>query len=559
MIVVIIVGSWAVLVSIGRPKEASGSFLQSFALRVFNQAESGSVQLLLIFTCLASAVYAVLLQRFPQHLKAQGFLQLSLDLGLVSWLVVVFGGIHSPFSTFYPLLIVIATLYLDYRKVGTTFATAALLLYTLILIREYGLPWQPELSPARQEDTIRLTYNMVVALFGFYGAAGLASQLARRTRQAELELAEKKGHLADLRMVYQDIIQSISSGLITTGLGGHITSINRAGLQILGISEHELLGQPIFHHLMSEELWHHFCSSCESPQRPRGEVQLVREGSVAYVGFSVSSLNDAEGARLGYILIFQDFTSNRQLLQELRIKDRMAGIGELAAGIAHELGNPLTAISGSAQLLASSFQGDASKLKLLQIILKESQRLDRTIKGFLKFARPRELAPVRFDVAAQLAENFTLLSNSSEVSEHHQLHLDLEPRSAFIRADPDQISQIFWNLVRNALQAMPNGGVLRVAGRQLADGGYRLMIVDSGKGMREEERARLFQPFHSFFDGGTGIGMAIVYRIVQEHDGRLQVESQPDHGTTIIIELPALPPEVPAVAAPGQPSMETAR
>ncbi len=189
-------------------------------------------------------------------------------------------------------------------------------------------------------------------------------------------------------------------------------------------------------------------------------------------------------------------------------------------------------------MMTRSFAGEDSQRKLLEIIHKESQRLDRTIKGFLKFARPKERSSVRFDIAALLTENMELLRNSPEVSSEHQLILDLAPSSVSILADPDQISQIFWNLARNALRAMPEGGTFRVEGR-LSPEVYRIAFIDTGCGMSEEEQAKMFHPFHSSFDGGTGIGMAIVYQIVQEHGGRLRLDSRPGVGSEFVVELPA--------------------
>jgi len=178
-----------------------------------------------------------------------------------------------------------------------------------------------------------------------------------------------------------------------------------------------------------------------------------------------------------------------------------------------------------------------AELPLLDILLKESQRLDRTIKRFLKFARPTERSSVRFDIGALLEEHVELLRNSSEVSPAHVVETSLEAPSPTIIADPDQVSQIFWNLVRNSLRAMPDGGKLTIRGR-VEDNAYHLEVGDTGRGMTEQERANLFHPFQSFFDGGTGIGMAIVYQIVEEHGGRLSVDSAPGAGTRITVELP---------------------
>jgi two-component system sensor histidine kinase PilS (NtrC family) len=274
-------------------------------------------------------------------------------------------------------------------------------------------------------------------------------------------------------------------------------------------------------------------------QPGRYEAELARRGEPIFVGFSVSPLIDAAGTQRGWNVVFQDLTRWRRLENEVRIKDRMAAVGELAAGIAHEIGNPLAAISGSVQMLASSFEGGAPQHKLLAILLKESQRLDRTIKGFLRFARPRERSAVEFDVARLVAENFELLGNSDEVSAGHRLELDLDPPSVVLVADPDQVSQVFWNLARNALKAMPDGGRLGVRGRR-HDTTFRLTFSDDGHGMSAEQRSNLFHPFQSFFDTGTGIGMAIVFRIVEDHGGRIEVESGEGQGTKIVVHLPGV-------------------
>jgi two-component system sensor histidine kinase PilS (NtrC family) len=427
------------------------------------------------------------------------------------------------------------------RRAGIHVATLALLFYVL-------LGWRPEIlhplfsflalevPPTPNEVTLKS--SLLIHGIGFLSMALLTSYLARKATTAELELEEKSEHLADLQVVHRDIVQSITSGLITAGLDGVIASVNHAGLEILRRQEGDLLGVPIQESgLFSAQHWQELTTASEQKGKLRSEVELVRDGEISFIGFSVSQLADSFGNHRGYIVIFQDLSRWRRMQEELRIKDRMVAVGELAAGLAHEIGNPLAAISGSVQMLSAAAQGDPAQKRLIDILLKESHRLDRTIKGFLRFARPRERSTVSFDIARLLAENFELLKNSEEVSEQHLLELDLDPVTARLFADPDQISQIFWNLARNALRAMPDGGTLRVEGA-LDNDCYKLRVIDTGRGMSEEQRANLFHPFQSFFDGGTGIGMAIVYRIVQEHAGRLRVESRPNAGTTITVELP---------------------
>ena len=492
-------------------------------------------------TFAATLVYIALLRILRRRPTVQAYIQFFGDLLLITALVYYLGGVESPFSMLYLIVIAVASTLLR-RRAGISVASVANVLYAGLVLSLY-FHWLP-LPPGAPETVpvFRLAYGLAVHCFGFYGVAMLTSYLAHNVARAERELEEKREHLADLEVVHRDVIESISSGLITTDLEGVVTSINQAGLSILERPIEELVGRPIRESgLFSPERWGELTAASESKRTLRAETELERGGDTRdtrNIGFSISQLNDADGRHRGFIVIFQDFSRWRKLEGELRIKDRMAAVGELAAGLAHEIGNPLAAISGSVQMLSSAPNATPSQRKLIDILLKESQRLDRTIKGFLRFARPRERSSQPFDIARLLAENCELLRNSAEVSDRHRIEVKLDPPSASVIADPDQVSQIFWNLARNSLRAMPGGGTLTIVGR-LDEEHYRMQVIDTGRGMTEEQRANLFHPFQSFFDGGTGIGMAIVYRIVQEHGGRLDVESRPGGGTTITVELPA--------------------
>lgn len=537
LMVLLVTFTWVVVQLVANLHSSSSGGIGEELTAIFDEQGWTKVIFVLLSTSILSVVYSWLLQRFPNHVKTQAYVQLSGDLLLTGALIITYGGIESPFSALYPLIVVLAALHLGPRRIGTTFATAALAIYaTILLVLHVGLE-----GSATEEQNTRLVYNLVIALFGFYAAAALGSQLARRGRATEAALVSQKERFADLEVEYHDVVQSIGSGLITTDEYGFMTSINHAGQQILHVDAEQLISESIVQTgLFGEAEWQKIVHEGGSPPGERKEVQLDLGDREAFVGYSVSPLNDATGTQTGFIVVFQDFTETRELERELNVRDRMAAVGQLAAGLAHELGNPLAAISGSAQMLSQMLPESvaADSRRLVGLIHKESQRLDRTVKSFLKFARPRERSPERFDIATMLTEHFELLSHSPEVSPKHHLELDLDIDSAQAFADPDQISQVFWNLVRNALKAMPDGGTLRVIGRDQGHQGYCLSIADSGCGMTEEELEQLFDPFHSLFGDGLGIGMAIVYRIVTEHGGRLHSRSRPGHGTTIIVELP---------------------
>lgn len=489
-------------------------------------------------TYVASILHIALLTLLSTRPLWHAYIQFAGDLFLVTGLVYFFGGITSPFSMLYLIAIMVASVILK-RRAALTIAGLAYILYAT-LITALARNWIPALSPLPTdlELSFRISYNLAVHLFGFYAVALLTSYLGESATRAEEELAEKTGSLADLEVFHRDVIQSISSGLISTDLDGKVTTVNRAALEILDTTESALLGKPIDQSgLFSASEWLAAASTSDSERRMRSELVIERGSERLPIGFTVTQLTDAHDVPAGWIVVFQDLSQWRRLQEELRLKDRMAAVGELAAGLAHEVGNPLAAISGSVQLLSASIAAEHQERRLLDIIIKESLRLDRTIKGFLRFARPRERAAARFDIAALLTENTALLRNSEEATGRHEISLKLEPASAQLTGDPDQISQIFWNLARNALRAMPDGGKLFIVGR-LQGSSYRFEFRDTGHGMSEEQRAKLFHPFQSFFDSGTGIGMAIVYRIVQEHGGSINVESRPEAGTRIVVELP---------------------
>jgi len=488
---------------------------------------------------LANLVYLVLLRALRDAPIVQSYLQFGGDLLLVTALVYYFGDIASPFSLFYLVVITVASVFLG-RRGGLVVATSAYILYGALLTSiDRGLLERAGPALLEQDDFWRLPYNLVVHLFGFYAVALLTSFLAERYRETAAELVLQRDSLANFEAFHRDVVQSLSTGILTTDTQGRTTSINRAALEILGRPEEEVLGWPIdASGLFRLDEWRELARQAERREgRQRADLEVERGDRSIPIGYSLACLADAGGQVIGTAVVFQDLSEWRALQEELRLKDRMAAVGELSAGLAHELGNPLAAMAGSVQLLSASHPEDDSQRRLLDIILRESQRLDRTIKGFLRFARPRERSVSRFDIAALAEEHCALLRNSDEASERHEIAVDLDPPHAQIQGDRDQISQILWNLSRNALRAMPEGGRLVIRGRLDGDA-YALEIEDSGRGMTEAQRQRLFQPFRSFFDAGTGIGMAIVYRIVQEHRGRIDVDSAPGRGTTIRVRLP---------------------
>ncbi len=255
------------------------------------------------------------------------------------------------------------------------------------------------------------------------------------------------------------------------------------------------------------------------------------------IGLSAATL-ETPGGRAGYLFTFQDVTEYKKLERDARMQQRLAAVGEMAAGIAHEIRNPLASMSGSIQILRQELPLSTEQGQLMDIVLRESERLNTTIGSFLAYARPQKFAIERFDVRRALNDAALLLRNSAEVHEGHVIEVDLPATELWYEADEGQVKQIVWNLATNGLRAMANGGLLHLAGASDREG-VVITVRDEGVGIPSEELDGLFQPFHGRFAKGSGLGLAIVHRIVTDYNGEIQVSSQPGRGTTVAVHLPA--------------------
>jgi len=469
--------------------------------------------------------------------------QVAGDLVVETFLVYFTGGLDSPFSFLYLVSIITASMLL-YRRGGLLGASGAVILYgALGDLMYYGVLPVPEQSwfvPTPWTSS-RLYLNMATNFAGFYAAAFLTSYLSEKLQKTSQELDANRQNLAELRALNQNVVESIPSGLITLTREGVATFINPAGCFVLRRDPQSVIGSTVAQlGFYAENEWEHARETLTVGAVVRNEKQDVQIGDEPRtLGFAVTPLNSIEGTSSGYTLIFQDLTDMKTLEAELRLKDRMAAVGELSAGIAHEIRNPLAAIAGSVQVLKKSTALNPQEQRLMSIILKESERLNKSIADFLRFVKPQEKRPAEFDIAASLAETLELLRNSPELGAGHTVEDEIVPPTYTIVGDADQIRQVFWNIARNAVQAMPGGGTLRVTTLVIADR-YNIVFSDNGRGMTEADQRRLFQPFRTNFPSGTGLGMAISFRIVQEHGGRIEVSSHEGAGTAITVSLPAL-------------------
>jgi two-component system sensor histidine kinase PilS (NtrC family) len=261
---------------------------------------------------------------------------------------------------------------------------------------------------------------------------------------------------------------------------------------------------------------------------------------------TLALLRDERGEVSGILGIFQDLTQVQRLEEEMRRNERLAGLAEMAAGIAHELRNPLASLSGVMQILRTELAPKGEHRKLMEIALREMDRLDTIIAAFLTSTRPMELHLARCNIVAILDETVKLLYTHVDYQPSISVRLEFDSPEVWLVADSDQLRQVVWNLLLNAVQAMPRGGTLTVqATRRPAEGGVEVNIRDTGKGIKPDHLRQIFTPFFTTRHGGSGLGLAIVHRIIEAHHGRILIESREGQGTTVTLSLPA---SVPAAA-----------
>lgn len=506
-----------------------------------------SLGLLTIVACLTIA-YALIF-RLSRNIPAQARFQIAIDILLVTWLVWNFAVIQSPYIALYIVIIAVSSLFLGPRGALVTSVACAVAFTASILAITDLLGPTPNLLSGSLSQTIQWIglFNVAFLVVGL-----LSARLAERQARSDVRLLAAKQSLANLRALHERIVASIRSGLVTTDLAGRIYTFNAAAEEITGYSEQKIRGTDAS--VLFIDLKDHIDRSLRALENgetsPRFETSCQNsDGMRLRLGYSISPLSSEAGETTGMVITFQDLTQVRTLEETSRRQDRLAAIGRMAASIAHEIRNPLAAMRGSIQMLRSEVDNDSSQAELMEIILRESDRLNGIITDFLSYARPRSLKQARVDVGDLLHQTFALMRHSPEIGDNQSIAEELPAQPIYAEADEGQLKQVFWNLARNALQAMPQGGTLRASLEKNSDNRLRIAFADTGRGMSPDQVEHLFEPFSST-TGGTGLGLSIVYQIIRDHGGTINVRSREGQGTTITIELPvAAPPDEAAAAA----------
>ncbi len=499
-------------------------------------------------TCLLTILYLLALNGTTQMKRLCG-LQIGIDVVLVTALVCYTGGIESLFAFVYIFPVLAAAILLSRRSSLLLAGGSSILYGSLINIQLYGLTkWAPFLSTGSvAHDPAYALLQLFVNSAAFFLVALLGSQLAGRLKEAGRELEERRNDLRNLRTLHQDIVEHIPSGIVTLDLEGKIVSLNRDAQRIIGVTAEQIRDkiwrETPFGEIKGLETF--FSAPAPTFRGLSQELEITRQdGQSIPIGINLTPMKSSEGRLVGLVGIFQDLTERKKTEARLRQADRLATAGQLAAGLAHEVRNPLAAISGCIELMKEE---GAARPQLLDIVLREAERLKLVTGQFLDFAKPTPLSQRQCNLVALVAEAVLLLEKSCDARHPVTFSVQRDTEEVMVVGDPDQLKQVFWNLGLNAIQAMQMGGQLNFAirshGSTNGDGWVAIELTDTGRGISPGEVERIFDPFYTTRPGGTGLGLAITRKIIDNLGGRIEVISEEGSGSTFKVLLKQAPDE----------------
>jgi two-component system sensor histidine kinase PilS (NtrC family) len=524
-------------------------FIQVRAGRTYLGDIHPSHYLLLAGVYFISIIYVFLLKQL-KNVRLQAYLQLVVDTIIITALIYTTGGIESILSFLYILSIFSGSILL-YRRGGMIVASSSSIFYGLLLdLHYYGVvhPLSSRLSYPDQYQSSYLFFTIVANMAAFYLVGYLSSFLSEQARRSRAALQVKESDLIRLEVLHESIIGSLRSGLIVLGDQERIILFNPAAERMFGLAAAQVYGHPIRDHLP------HLARDLSSPSfissgPPGIQAQLTDvscltpDGKRMHLQVSISPLQYALSEQKGWILILQDVTRMKQIQEEMREVEGLALIGELAAGMAHEIRNPMASISGSIEMLRDEIEQNDVNSRLMDIILRETERLNDLVADFLLFARAQRPRLTELDLNQLIIESLELFKNSQRFHPGIDIVTDFQD-PAVIESDSGQLKQVFWNLFLNASEAMGNGGTLTIT-TSLGHGSAEsesaqvsVVIRDTGEGFDENDLPRIFLPFFTTKERGSGLGLAIVKRIIDRLEGKASGRNHPGGGAEITIILP---------------------
>jgi two-component system sensor histidine kinase PilS (NtrC family) len=494
-------------------------------------------------------VYAIIF-KYSKNLLWLAYLQLLVDSLFITAIIYTTGGIESIFSFLYMLTIISGSIIL-YRRGSMVIASSCSIFYGLLLnLHNYDIihPLGTHVPIPVEYQTFYPFFLILANITAFYLVAFLSSYLSEQTRKSRVELKTKQLDIDKLEVLNESIIKSITSGLIALDAQNRIILLNPAAQEIFGLKEDNILGRQIGDAL---PFLNDYLINQQQPSIDIGVKAplftdfpyVTPEGEKINLRLSVSPLRLFLGERKGCILILQDMTEIRQIEEKLKKVGELALIGELAAGISHEIKNPMASISGSIEMLRYGMEKDDVKIRLMDIISREIARLNHLVNDFLLFARPRKANIREFHLNQLITESLELFKNSQhwpkklKIITHFYGHTEIE-------SDPEQIKQVLWNLFVNASEAMPGGGSLHISTTLESETSpqdqrrVRITVRDTGSGFHDKALSHLFTPFFTTKEEGTGLGLAIVKRIIDGLKGEIYGSNHAEGGAEVTIVLP---------------------
>ncbi|OGP98991.1 MAG: hypothetical protein A2026_00545 [Deltaproteobacteria bacterium RBG_19FT_COMBO_46_12] len=508
----------------------------------------------IILFYLVTIVYAISLKKVRDLYRYASF-QIAIDHLFITVLIYFTGGKDSFFPIAY-IFTIIGSSMIFYKRGALFSASFSSLLYGLLLLLQLYQWMTPSGQPASY-DASQIFYSLIIYMATFYIVAFLSGVISEDLKKKKKELIQKQVDYNQLETFNRNIIQSLDSGLLTIDLSGKINFLNRTAEKILNRNREELKSTSIFDlfpniHDVLEQVKKKLSNPSSDYQRYETLLANHHDKKI-YLGFSISPLTNPDESLIGHTLIFQDITKFKEMEEQMKRVDKMAAVGVLAAGMAHEIRNPLASLSGSIQMLKSELSLDHHQQHLMEITLRESERLNALITDFLLFAQPPQTHKMISPIGRVIDETIELFFHSPSFHDGIRILGPNNDEEIQTSIDPDQIKQVFWNLFINAAHAMPNGGEIRVqcqkgnawgipslpASLQLKGKEWvKISIADSGNGIAPEEKEKIFEPFFTTKENGTGLGLSIVHKIIENHNGLIKVESDLDRGSTFTIFLP---------------------
>ena len=472
--------------------------------------------------------------RLRRALNVQIYAQLSGDLALVTLLSAYTGGRASQFVLFFALVVIAGGVM--GRLAGGVYAAVGAGLAFL------ALPWVTMGLTGRVDRAAAEGFERPLLILAFLAVTGvLAGILGERAGRTRDDLERTARELDRVRVDNDVILRHLTTGVLTLNGEGRVAYLNPAAEQMLSIRSLEARGRLAAEALPERLQPLRDClADALRRQQPRTRLELMLKrptGRALPVGVSTNPLVH-DGAVHGVVAVFQDLTEVREMERRARRNQTLAELGALAAGIAHELRNGLNPITGSVECLQRELRLEGENAVLMELIQRESQRLNRFVTDRLNYSKERDLAPQSLDVGSQLAELRDVILRDPRCTPGTRVELEAGDADLRVRADGEMLRQVWLNLAANALEAMPQGGTLTLRWRETDAGQVQVEFADTGTGVAAEDLPNVGQPFFTTKKGGTGLGLAIAQRIVERHGGTFAFESASARGTVVRVTLP---------------------